>query len=466
MAALPDRDSVEARLLKALAKANAQTQRRILDALGTPPNPNNVSAEVWGEIETLLRGAIVPELEATFMAAAEATAAEVGIGFAFDVVNTNAATWANNYGFELVRGINDNSRRMLQESIGGFFETPLTNQQLQEKLGRIFGPRRSEAISITEVTRAATQGELSAVREIAATLREGGLQPVAIWITANDSLTCVVCGPRNEKRQGDGWTDPPPAHPRCRCGLRHEFVAIEGAEPAQAVAVPTQTQTTPVREAFTKLPEGRVGTEVNAALDSIGRVHATAPVPEPIPVRQMGSRTEPGRYRHYPNGAPFEIEISSVGRNQAFTFTHETGHFLDHQAIGTPRRFASTDAATRNEGPLVKWWQTVQQTPEYQRLVEMRQSPSQFAYDAIVKDERVRMRPDARYVRYLLEPEEVWARSYAQYVTNKTGTPAMRATLADDLTSQMYGSARQWSAESFSSIESAMDDAFKEMGWM
>lgn len=226
MASLPNRDDIEARLLRALGKANAQTQRRILDALGTPPNPNNVSAEVWGEIETLLRGAIVPELEATYMAAAEATAAEVGIGFAFDVVNTNAATWANNYGYDLVRGINENSRRMLQESVGGFFESPMTNQQLQEKLGRIFGPSRASAISITEVTRAATQGELGAVQAIEATLREGGLKPVAIWMTANDSLTCVVCGPRNEKRQGDGWTDPPPAHPRCRCGLRHTFESI------------------------------------------------------------------------------------------------------------------------------------------------------------------------------------------------------------------------------------------------
>jgi hypothetical protein len=223
MAALPDRDSVEARLLKALAKANTQAQRRITEALGNPPDVNNVSADVWAEIETTLRGALVPELEAIYMTAAEAASAELGIGFAWDTVNTNAATWARQYGFDLVRGINDNSRAMLQQSIGGFFETPLTNVQLQEKLGRVFGASRAESIAITEVTRAASEGE----RAAAADLANQGVRTVQVFQTSADDRVCAICGPADGKRSDQPGFQYPPLHVRCRCSVRSEVVIPE-----------------------------------------------------------------------------------------------------------------------------------------------------------------------------------------------------------------------------------------------
>jgi hypothetical protein len=75
-------------------------------------------------------------------------------------------------------------------------------------------------IAVTEVTRASVEGERAQVRELAAQ----GVVLVATWQTANDELVCPVCGPRNGRREGDGWDSPPPAHPRCRCWLNHEVV--------------------------------------------------------------------------------------------------------------------------------------------------------------------------------------------------------------------------------------------------
>jgi len=224
MVALPDRESIESRILRALAKANTQAQRRITDALGNPPDVANVSADVWAEVEALLRGAVVPELESVYMAAAEAASAELGIGFAFDVVNTQAATWARQYGYDLVRGINDNSRRMLQESIGAFFDTPMTNAQLQEKLGRIFGASRAESISITEVTRAASEGERSAVADLA----NQGVRTVQVFQTSADDRVCAICGPMDGKRSDETGFQWPPLHVRCRCGVRSEVVIPDG----------------------------------------------------------------------------------------------------------------------------------------------------------------------------------------------------------------------------------------------
>lgn len=224
--AQPDRDALEAALLDALGAVNADTLKRVLDALGDPPDPARLTPELWAEIEVATRGALQPALENAFLAAAEAASADAGISIAWDTVNVRAADWARQYSFDLVRGINDNSRTMLQQTVSSFLETPTTNAALQEKIARVFGASRAENIAVTEITRAATEGERTAVAEIEVELRQSGLKPVAIWLTANDSLTCPVCGPRNGKRQGDGWEVPPPAHPRCRCAIRHEFISL------------------------------------------------------------------------------------------------------------------------------------------------------------------------------------------------------------------------------------------------
>jgi SPP1 gp7 family putative phage head morphogenesis protein len=92
---------------------------------------------------------------------------------------------------------------------------------LRGRLGRIYSPVRAEMIAVTEVTRAAAEGERATVREI----EKEGIRMVEVWQTNNDSLVCPICGPRHGKKVGDGWSknDGPPAHPRCRCWLTHTF---------------------------------------------------------------------------------------------------------------------------------------------------------------------------------------------------------------------------------------------------
>ena len=71
------------------------------------------------------------------------------------------------------------------------------------------------------MTRAATEGERGIVDE----LGKMGITMAEFWATENDDLVCTICGPRNEKKEGDGWTraDGPPAHPKCRCWVNHEI---------------------------------------------------------------------------------------------------------------------------------------------------------------------------------------------------------------------------------------------------
>ena len=86
----------------------------------------------------------------------------------------------------------------------------------------VVGAKRAETVAITAATEAATAG----VRAYREGLRaEHNLEYVMIWETANDERVCPVCGALHGKREDEwGGRSGPPAHPRCRCGVRLERV--------------------------------------------------------------------------------------------------------------------------------------------------------------------------------------------------------------------------------------------------
>lgn len=83
---------------------------------------------------------------------------------------------------------------------------------------------RAYTIAITETTRGASVGELDEVRRYE---RATGRQVVTAWVTEKDSLVCPICKPLDGVWR-DTWQQyfplGPPAHPRCRCYLRHEVL--------------------------------------------------------------------------------------------------------------------------------------------------------------------------------------------------------------------------------------------------
>ena len=82
----------------------------------------------------------------------------------------------------------------------------------------IVGAKRAETVAITAATEAAAAG----VRTYRDGLRTNhGLEYVMVWETANDERVCPICGALHSKREDDwGGRSGPPAHPRCRCGVR------------------------------------------------------------------------------------------------------------------------------------------------------------------------------------------------------------------------------------------------------
>jgi hypothetical protein len=224
MADLTNRDELERKLARELGKLQRAQLMRLLEHLGDPPKIENVPAAFWDEVGRELAAVVRPLLQNIYLDQAQSLMGSQPIGVDWALVNERASTWARQYTFDLVRGINQTTRQALQAAVSGFFEEGLTIGDLEDRISGLFGPVRAEMIAVTEVTRAAVEGE----RSLAAELFNQGIQMIEVWQTSNDELVCPICAPKDGKAEGDGWSknDGPPAHPRCRCWTNHELPQV------------------------------------------------------------------------------------------------------------------------------------------------------------------------------------------------------------------------------------------------
>jgi hypothetical protein len=215
MADVTDRDGKEAALSKPIAREFNRFRLQIIGLIPElEPWMYDIAPEFWQEHATNLEGAISPLLAGTFIAQAETMLGEFDfLGVDWGLVNQGAVDWARKYTYDLVKGIEKTTRGYLQKVIPQYFETQMTQGELAKILtdSKLFGPVRSTMIARTEVTRAASQGEL----QIANLLEEQGIHMLHIWQTRNDELVCPLCGPKNQKEITDGVY--PPLHINCRC---------------------------------------------------------------------------------------------------------------------------------------------------------------------------------------------------------------------------------------------------------
>lgn len=238
MADITNRDGREAELARAIAKLNGSQMKELIRQLGNPPNPDNIPKAFWTEYAGELRALLEPILKRMYLEQANRLRLDVGKDSVdWALANEDAARWAKEYTFDLVKGVVDtmtgsvdaNLQALLQEAIAGGFTDSLTNAQIAERLAPAFGPSRAEMIAVTETTRAAAAGEQAVVAQLA----ESGVTMRAYWNTSEDELVCSVCEPLDgvPENEGGGWTNPVtgetidsmPAHPYCRCFLTHKL---------------------------------------------------------------------------------------------------------------------------------------------------------------------------------------------------------------------------------------------------
>jgi hypothetical protein len=214
---------------------------------------------------------------------------------------------------------------------------------------------------------------------------------------------------------------------------------------------------TPVSRAITILP-GIANDDLRDAIEAVGRVHGDGGLP-PIPMSlrtflaDVEGRAIDGLFTFDVSfdGRPTarSIQILSQAPHRPLVAIHEIGHFLDlHGLPGLG--FASADG--RNL-VLDDWRRSIDHSRAVGTLREL-----QASGDPAVRDRAER----------LLYADELWARSYAQFVAIRSGHFRLRASL-DAMRSRESDDVylpRQWDDDDFVGIGAAIDALFRGLGWI
>lgn len=153
------------------------------------------------------------------------TAADINIGMDWTLTNAQAADYARQYAFDLIKKLDETTRKILQDGVSAFVETPgMTLAQLAELLP--FDEQRAFSIAVTETTRAYAEGQKLAAQAV--DNQFPGTTVMKTWHTNMDDRVCDICGPLEDVdlpidepfyEPDDYNNGDPPAHVNCRCWI-------------------------------------------------------------------------------------------------------------------------------------------------------------------------------------------------------------------------------------------------------
>lgn len=215
----------------------------------------------------------------------------------------------------------------------------------------------------------------------------------------------------------------------------------------------------PVRESL-ETPQDRFGKRLRAAIRAIDSVHGDGSLPR-IPVIETKHRTDMGVYnKHRGTGQPVAIEISRrKNDNVELTFVHEVGHFLEGTAIpGVHFGVRQWELDENVRG----WRQAVIETYPYQELRRIREEGFLRVKHSDGREDRISVQPD--YAAYLGKFEELWGRSYAQYIAVRSRDETLLKQV-EARRSKTGPYPLQWSDREFGPIAEEFDSLFKAIGW-
>ena len=199
------------------------------------------------------------------------------------------------------------------------------------------------------------------------------------------------------------------------------------------------------------------------ALAAVDEVHRDGRLPT-IPIRRRAvDRRMHGCFRHVLGGPPLDLSVHPAARHAAMTAVHEVGHFLDYSGLGASGGFCSV------AGDLLSPWRAATRGSDaVQRLGQLWRFTAGKAQEPQAAGDVVRYEVENRYIEYLLQNEELWARSYAQFIAVRSAHPDLLEQLGrlrDRPERRLYYGS-QWEDDDFLPILTEIEAVFQRIDWM
>lgn len=196
----------------------------------------------------------------------------------------------------------------------------------------------------------------------------------------------------------------------------------------------------------------RIGA-VRDGLAAIDELHSVEYMPT-IPIEVRGANHDGTDGEYWYRGAKAEhIALRLTGQNVRLNALHELGHFMDHQGLGRKGSFASFRSNAKSNTPAWnRFFDQVHQTEHYRRWQKVATSSS------VSKRKK-------NYAEYMMQPDELFARAYSQWVLSKTSQPKVRDEYQKK-SGQKAWTEKQWSPEDFAGVSEAVEGIFEEAGWL
>jgi hypothetical protein len=244
------------------------------------------------------------------------------------------------------------------------------------------------------------------------------------------------------------------ATPTLRSQIEAELDRID----QERLALRVTPQGTPVRQAL-PAPKGPNAKPFNHVLEVIDQVHGDGSLPKIPTVLVPPKGSKRGRYSYDPTkGGAISIEVQHSLAKSGFVYAHEIGHFLDHHGLGDGRSFG-----TRTNPQMAEFFQAIEATPLVQGLRDALQTGTLNSRAG----DRNLSQGSKDYIDYLLLPEEIWARSYSQWLTLRSGDGELAKGLREAQGStNAYTASMQWDDKEFAPVAATIDDLFKTLGWI
>lgn len=176
--------------------------------------------------------------------------------------------------------------------------------------------------------------------------------------------------------------------------------------------------------AILKIQPSPLARELTHVIDLMDLLHKYPPIPA-IPVVLTKSRFEEGAYHSLarPN-RPVKIAISQYADHPGLTLVHETAHLLDHLALNSMGHGFGSEGDPAFE-QLWNLWRASRMTRKLEALLARRRRPISASA--------------RRFVRYQMQPSELWARSYTQWVVKRSDDLLLASQLRADRNQSLVG---------------------------